>query len=112
MPDHEATPMETVLLGWARDADGDSQRFTGDDIYSGAGRWCMDRLRRDIPTVVTYHCRSGNVHFAFSYAMTPEHLVLLDHRGELRARVDEIIAFEDDGQVTWRLWIFKSFEDA
>ena len=26
MPDHEATPMETVLLGWARDADGDSQR--------------------------------------------------------------------------------------
>ena len=26
MPDHEDTPMEAVLLGWARDADGDSQR--------------------------------------------------------------------------------------
>ena len=40
MPDHEATPMETVLLGWARDADGDSQRFTGGRrSRSGAGRW-------------------------------------------------------------------------
>ena len=28
MPDHEEIPMESVLLGWARDADGDSQRFT------------------------------------------------------------------------------------
>ena len=36
----------------------------------------------------------------------------LERRGELRKRVDEIIAFEADGQVTWRLWIFKAFEEA
>ena len=28
MPKRENLPMEAVLLGWARDADGDSQRFT------------------------------------------------------------------------------------
>ena len=39
MPDHEEIPMESVLLGWARDADVDSQRFTGDGIYERAGHW-------------------------------------------------------------------------
>ena len=39
MPDHEEIPMESVLLGWARDAGSDSQRFTGDGIYERAGHW-------------------------------------------------------------------------
>ena len=42
MPDHEEIPMESVLLGWARDAGGDSQRFTGDGIYERAGPWSMN----------------------------------------------------------------------
>ena len=108
-------PDEIVLFAWVRDLDGDSELITGedkDDIYARAGQWCMDRLLRDIPAIVTYLCRIGGAHFTFSYAMVPEHLVLLDGRGELRKQVDEIIAFESDGQVTWRLWIFKAFEEA
>ena len=104
MPDHEDTPMETVLLGWARDADGGCQRFTGDDIYSGAGRWCMDRLRRDIPTVVTYHCRAGRAHFAVSIAMVPERAIPLGVR--LR-RPDETVTLGD-----LVLLAYKAAEDA
>ena len=33
---------ETVLVGWARDADGGAQRFTGEHIYERVGVWCMD----------------------------------------------------------------------
>ena len=108
-------PDEIVLFAWVRDLDGDSELITGEDtdgIYALAGQWCMDRLRRDTPTIVTYLCRIGGSHFTFSYAMVPEHLVLLDRRGKLRQQVDEIIAFEADGQVTWRVWIFKAFEEA
>ncbi len=96
--------METVLLGWARDADGDSQRFTGDDIYNRAGRWCMDRLCRSIPTVVTYHCRAGRAHVAVSIAMVPERAVPLGVR--LR-RPDETVTLGD-----WVLLAYKMPEEA
>ena len=49
---------ETALLAWARDADGDFQLFTGEDIYDRAGRWGMDRLRRDIPVIATYYAKA------------------------------------------------------
>ena len=62
---------ETVLVGWARDADGDAQRFTGENIYNRAGAWCMDRLRRGIPTVSTYHCVIAGCHFTSELAMVP-----------------------------------------
>ena len=62
---------ETVLIGWARDADGDAQRFTGDAIYERAGVWCMDRLRRGIPTISTYYCRVGRLHFTSELAAVP-----------------------------------------
>ena len=32
---------ETVLLAWARDADGGYHLFTGDGIYDRVGRWCL-----------------------------------------------------------------------
>ena len=48
---------ETVLLSWARDADGDAQRFTGENIYHRAATWCLDRLVRGIPTISTFHWR-------------------------------------------------------
>ena len=92
MPDHEATPMENVLLGWARDAAGDSQRFTGDDIYGRAGHWCMDRLRRDIPTIATYYCRVRDAYFTISIALVPEQAIPLGVR--LR-RPDETVTLGD-----------------
>ena len=66
---------ETVLLGWARDADGAAQRFTGVDIYTRVGVWCMQRLRRDTPTVATYYCRVGGHYFTISIAMVPERAI-------------------------------------
>lgn len=62
---------ETVLLCWARDADGDAQRFTGEGIYRRAGVWCMDRLRRGIPTISTYYCRVGRLYFTSELAAVP-----------------------------------------
>ena len=62
---------ETVLLGWARDADGDAQRFTGDDIYERVGVWCMDRLRRGIPTISTYYCTVRGLYFTSELATVP-----------------------------------------
>ena len=67
MPETE----ETVLVGWARDAEGGSQRFTGDDIYNRAGVWCMDRLRRGIPTISTYYCTVRGLYFTSELAVVP-----------------------------------------
>ena len=62
---------ETVLLGWARDAGGDAQRFTGDDIYHRAGVWCMHRLMRGIPAISTFHCFGNGIHFTTELAVVP-----------------------------------------
>ena len=62
---------ETVLVGWARDADGGTQRFTGEDIDNRAGVWCMDRLRRGIPTVSTFYCTVHGLHFTSELAVVP-----------------------------------------
>ena len=63
---------ETVLLAWARDADGNAQRFTGAGIYDRAGAWCMDRLRRDIPTISTFYCWAQGHFFTATLAVVPE----------------------------------------
>ena len=68
-------PDEIVLFAWVRDLDGDSELITGEDtdgIYALAGQWCMDRLRRDTPTIVTYLCRIGRL---------PLHLLIRDGPG-------------------------------
>ena len=67
MPEYE----EEVLTGWARDADGRAQRFTGGDIYTRAGVWCMDRLRRGIPTISTYYCTGRGMYFTSQLAVVP-----------------------------------------
>ena len=67
MPETE----ETVLLGWTRDADGGSQRFTGDAIYERAGVWCMDRLRRGIPTISTWYCTVRGLYFTSELVAVP-----------------------------------------
>ena len=66
-----------MLLAWAQDASGDSKRFTGADIYTHVGIWCMQRLRRDIPAIATYYCRAGVHHFTISVAMVPERAIPL-----------------------------------
>ena len=62
---------ETVLVGWARDADGGAQRFTGGDVYNRAGVWCMDRLRRGIPTICTYFCTVRGLYFTSELVAVP-----------------------------------------
>ena len=62
---------ETVLVGWARDADGDAQRFTGERIYERAGVWCMDRLRRGIPTISTWYCTVQGLYFTSELVAVP-----------------------------------------
>ena len=99
---------ETVLLAWARDADGDAQRFTGDDIYQRVGAWCMDRLWRDIPTIATYHCRMGGHYFTNTIIMVPEMAVPLGVR--LR-RPDEVDTLGGEGVTPWVLLAYKRTED-
>ena len=99
---------ETVLLAWARDADGDVQRFTGDDIYHRVGGWCMQRLRRDIPTIATYHCYIDGHHFTNSIAMIPDRAVPLGVR--LR-RPDEVDTLGGEGVTPWVLLAYKYTED-
>ena len=67
MPEYE----EEVLTGWARDADGSAQRFTGEDIYHRAAVWCMDRLRRGIPAVCTYYCTVRGLYFTSELTVVP-----------------------------------------
>ena len=67
MPETE----ETVLLGWTRDADGGSQRFTGGRIYERAGVWCMDHLRRGIPTISTWYCTVRGLYFTSELVAVP-----------------------------------------
>ena len=100
---------ETVLLAWARDADGDAQRFTGDGIYDRAGAWCMDRLRRDIPTISTFYCWAEGHFFTATLAMVPERIV--PFRVRLR-RPDETVTLGGDGVRPWSLLAYKTAEDA
>ena len=97
-----------VLLGWVRDADGDSQRFTGDGIYERTGVWCMDRLRRGIPTITTYYCGAGGHHFTISVAMVPERAIPLGVR--LR-HPDEVDTLGGAGVTPWVLLAYKTAED-
>ena len=92
MTEHVDLPMETVLVGWARDANGDSRRFTGEDIYNRGGVWCMQRLTRDIPAMVTYYCTNLGLHFAVTLVIVPERAVPLGVR--LR-RPDEVDTLGD-----------------
>ena len=62
---------ETVLLGWARDADGGAQRFTGEDIYHRAGVWCLDRLARGIPTISTFHWELDGIYVTSDLVILP-----------------------------------------
>ena len=68
MPETE----ETVLLGWTRDA--------GTAAHSGspasastkrAGVWCMDRLRRGIPTISTWYCTVRGLYFTSELVAVP-----------------------------------------
>ena len=62
---------ETVLVGWARAADGSAQRFTGGDVYNRTGVWCMDRLKRGIPTISTYYCTVRGLYFTSELVAVP-----------------------------------------
>lgn len=104
-----AEVQETVLVCWARDADGGAERFTGDAIYARAGVWCMDRLRRDIPTISTFYCRTGRLYFTVSLAVVPERAVPVLLR--LR-RPDEVTIRARDSDKPWALLAYKTFEDA
>ena len=84
MPDQR----ETVVSAWARDADGDVQQFTGDDIYNRVARWSMDRVRRNIPTVATYYCELEHYRFANTIAVVPLAAVPL---GVRIRRPDEVV---------------------
>ena len=95
--------METVLLAWARDADGDAQRFTGEDIYERVGVWCMQRLRRGIPTIATYHCRLRGHHFTNTLVMVPDRAVPLGVRLRHPGEVDTL--------GDWVLLAYKAAED-
>ena len=64
-----------VLLGWARDADGDCQQFTGDRIHQRAGEWCHDRLTRNIPVLVTYLCRIRQTDVTIGMGIVPDAVV-------------------------------------
>ena len=99
---------EAVLLAWARDAGGDSQRFTGADIYTRVGVWCMQRLQRDIPTISTFHCQAGDHHFTISVAMVPERAIPLGVR--LR-HPDEVDTLGGAGVTPWVLLAYKTAED-
>ena len=68
---------ETVLLAWARDADGGCQRFTGERIFQRAGKWCHDRLIRNIPVIVTYQYRLRQAYFAIAMGIVPDAAVPL-----------------------------------
>ena len=62
----------TVLLGWARDADGGCRRFTGDRIHQRAGEWCYDRLARHIPVLVTYLCLIRQTYVTIAMGIVPD----------------------------------------
>ena len=102
-----AEQMETVLLAWGRTADGECQLFTGEDIYNRAGRWGMDRLRRDIPVIVTYYnrvsVRDRWLYFTAAIALVPEKAVPL---GVHLNRPDEAVTLGN-----WVLLAYKRPED-
>ncbi len=98
-----------ALLGWVRDADGDSKRFTGEGIYERTGDWCMDRWRRGIPTITTFYYREKGRYFTFTVAAVPERAV------PLRARLrdpDETVTLEVEGVRPWTMLAYQSVEDA
>ena len=104
--------METPLLAWGRTADGQCQRFTGEDIYNRSGRWGMDRLKRDIPVIITYYARVRGrnrwLYFTWALAVVPERVVPLGTR--LR-RPDEVDTLSLDGVRPFVLLTYKRPED-
>ena len=68
---------DIVLMAWARDAQGGSQRFTGERIFQRAGQWGHDRLVRNIPIIVTYHYLMDQKHSTFAMAVVPDAAVPL-----------------------------------
>ena len=100
----------TVLLGWARDADGGCQRFTGEDIFPRAGEWCRDRLARNIPVLVTYQYRLRQSHFTIGMGIVPNAAVpmLVDLRKP--DKVDERCGDSPPPHQTWL--VYEYLEDA
>ena len=98
-----AEQMETVMLAWGRTADGGCQLFTGEDVCNRAGRWGMDRLRRDIPVIVTYYCRTGRLYLTAAIALVPERAVPLGVRLNHPDEVDTL--------GNWVLLAYKRPED-
>ena len=103
---------ETALLAWGRTADGQCQQFTGEDIYNRAGRWGMDRLRRDIPVIVTYYAKvpvGGRwLYFTWALATVPDRAVPLSVRLN---RPNEATTLNLDGARPWVLLVYKRPED-
>ena len=101
-----------MLLAWRRTADGQCQRFTGEDIYNRAGRWGMDRLKRDIPVIVTYYGkvrgRGRWQYFTWALALVPERAVPLGMRLN---HPDEVDTLNVDGERPWVLLAYKLPED-
>ena len=103
---------ETVLLAWGRTADGQCQLFTGEDINNRAGRWGMDRLKRDIPVIITYYGkvrdRGSWLYFTWSLALVPYQAVPL---GVRLNRPDEADTLDVDGERPWTLLAYKRPEE-
>ena len=103
---------ETVLLAWGWTADGQCQRFTGEDINNRAGRWGMDRLRRGIPVIITYYGkapgRGGWLYFTWALALVPHQAVPL---GVRLNRPDEVDTLNVDGPRPRVLLAYKRPED-
>ena len=103
---------EMPLLAWVRTDDGDCQLFTGEDIYDRAGRWGMDRLKRDIPVIATYYAkvrgRGRWLYFTWALAMVPDRAVPLSVRLN---RPDETDTLNLDGERPWALLVYKRPED-
>ena len=86
-----------------------AQRFTGEDIYNRVGRWCMDRLRRDIPTVATYHSYLDGHNFINTIAAVP----YMSVPPGVRVRTpDEVDVLGGEGVQPWVLLTYQSIEDA
>ena len=71
--------------------------------YNRAGRWGIDRLRRDIPVIVTYYCRTGRLYLTAAIALVPERAVPLGVRLNHPDEVDTL--------GNWVLLAYKRPED-
>ena len=103
---------EIPLLAWGRTADGQCQLFTGEDIYARSGHWGMDRLKRDIPVIITYCAKVRGprrwLYFTWALAIVPERVVPL---GVRLNPPNEVTTLEPDGTRPWALLVYKRPED-